>query len=209
MGIAFAAGAYDVDDALTIAMPLPAARTDRIAFAGKAASAAAITTWHSFRELHAEYHDRVADRAHLDASEFHRICDVFTQIAAAYAVVANVGRNASERFLDHALACFDRIPAIGRLLGDGLISPHAFGRAVLETANIVDDDLLAAVDAEAAARRRSLSRVRARKGESASRNVSPVEHLRDFVAVVIDHLHRDAFIRRGPSPMRPARRRRG
>ena len=146
---------YQVDGtAVTVVLPLPVTSSDRIAFAGRAAAAASSTTWHGFRELHAAFHEREATTA--DGAEFGRVCDPFTQVAAAYGVVANLGRNASERFLDHALACFDRIPAIGRLLRDGLMSAYAFGQAALETADVVDTEVLAAIDAEAATRLRRL-----------------------------------------------------
>ena len=151
-------GSYRVDgDDLAVELRLPTdGGGDLIAFAGEVAACEGTLTWYRFRALHAAYEGRLADAAYSEDSEYDRVCNPFTQVAAAYAVVAHVGRRAAEGFLDRALACFDRVPAIGRVMRDGLISPYAFAQAVLETANVVDEELLAAIDADAALRLREI-----------------------------------------------------
>ncbi|MCF8611088.1 13E12 repeat family protein [Gordonia sp. HY285] len=151
-------GSYRVDgDDLAVELRLPTdGGGDLIAFAGEVAACEGTLTWYRYRALHAAYEGRLADPAYSEDSEYDRVCNPFTQVAAAYAVVAHVGRRAAEGFLDRALACFDRIPAIGRVMRDGLMSPYAFAQAVLETANVVDEELLAAIDADAALRLREI-----------------------------------------------------
>ncbi|MGB3706803.1 DUF222 domain-containing protein, partial [Gordonia sp. (in: high G+C Gram-positive bacteria)] len=58
----------------------------------------------------------------------------------------------AERFVERAVACAERIPAVGGLLRDGLIPDAWFARVVEQTSLVDDLGLLALIDAEIAYR---------------------------------------------------------
>lgn len=80
-----------------------------------------------------------------------RVLEPYAQVAARLSMVLSIGRCAAETLIDRAEAARDRIPRCGRLLRDGVISVAAFGRLVVETAAVTDPEMLARIDADAAA----------------------------------------------------------
>ncbi|WP_245569725.1 DUF222 domain-containing protein [Gordonia shandongensis] len=146
-------------------------------FAARADSFHGLVLWHRYRAIYDLASDRIAEaNAAADANTtadaagggdvFTRLYDPLCQIAASYAVAAGVRQCTAERFVDEALACFDRIPAIGRLLRDGVLTPFWFRRAIEQTALIEDPDLLAFIDAEAAHRLTVIGGLTARRVEN-------------------------------------------
>ena len=113
---------------------------------------------------------------------FTRYFDALCQVAASYATVAGVRQWAAERFVEAAQACFERIPAVGRLLRDGLLTPAWFRRAVEQTALVDDVELLAFIDAEIAHRLSTMGGLSARRVEDAVAAIV-AEHDPDAVTV--------------------------
>ncbi|WP_245569787.1 DUF222 domain-containing protein [Gordonia shandongensis] len=146
-------------------------------FAARADSFHGLVLWHRYRAIYDLASDRIAEaNAAADANTdtagngsgdvFTRLYDPLCQVAASYAVVAGVRQCTAERFVDEALACFDRIPAIGRLLRDGVLTPFWFRRAIEQTALIDDPDILAFIDTEAAHRLTTIGGLTARRVEN-------------------------------------------
>ncbi|WP_245569789.1 DUF222 domain-containing protein, partial [Gordonia shandongensis] len=148
-------------------------------FAARADSFHGLVLWHRYRAIYDLASDRIAEaNAAADANTaadtagngnsdvFTRLYDPLCQVAASYAVVAGVRQCTAERFVDEALACFDRIPAIGRLLRDGVLTPFWFRRVIEQTALIDDPDILAFIDTEAAHRLTTIGGLTARRVEN-------------------------------------------
>ncbi|WP_051198861.1 DUF222 domain-containing protein, partial [Gordonia shandongensis] len=182
------------DEELVIRLPRPAGAAGRAAdpedgkaagrddaammlFAARADSFHGLVLWHRYRAIYDLASDRIAEaNAAADANTaaetvgntdvFTRLYDPLCQVAASYAVVAGVRQCTAERFVDEALACFDRIPAIGRLLRDGVLTPFWFRRAIEQTALIDDPDILAFIDTEAAHRLTVIGGLTARRVEN-------------------------------------------
>ncbi|WP_347954606.1 HNH endonuclease signature motif containing protein [Gordonia aichiensis] len=144
---------------LTVELPLPTIEGAAdlgalMSFAGGAGAVDGVILWFRYAAIY-----RVLDirlRTVADVTEFGRVCDPYAQVSASFGVVANVGAFAADSFLDRAVACIERIPATGLLMRDGLLSPAAFARAVLETSLVEDPDVLAVIDAELSYRLRGM-----------------------------------------------------
>ncbi|GEE02652.1 hypothetical protein nbrc107696_30980 [Gordonia spumicola] len=121
--------------------------------------------WHRYQAAYTLWQRKVdAASTALDGREvvgpgrfdcFTRVYDPMCQTAASFAAVAGVRQTTAENFVDRAISCMERIPAIGRLMRDGVLIPLWFHAALAQTEGVVDDDVLAAIDVEAADRLRS------------------------------------------------------
>ncbi|MGB6246995.1 DUF222 domain-containing protein, partial [Gordonia sp. (in: high G+C Gram-positive bacteria)] len=124
-----------------------------LAFAARADSYEGLVLWHRYEAVHRLLQVRLDEAAALpDADVFTRLYDPLAQTAASFAVAAGPRQGTAENFLDRAVACLERIPAIGRLMRSGVITASWFHRAIELTALVDDADLLALIDAEAAHR---------------------------------------------------------
>lgn len=145
------------DDAIVIRIGIPdGAKGDRAAllrFAARSDCYQGAVMWHRYAAVYRLYQAR---RAELEADSavdaYSRLYDPQCQTAAAYAVAAGVRPHTAEMFVDRAIACVERIPAVGRLLRDGRITVAWFTRAVEQTALVDDLELLEFIDAEIAHR---------------------------------------------------------
>lgn len=148
-----------------------AGRTSReaqLAFAARADSYEGLVLWHRFEAVHgllASYAAELEADPSVDA--YTRVYDPLCQTAASYAVAAGVQQFSAERFVEHAVACMERIPAVGRLMRAGHISAAWFRRAVEQTALVEDADLLAFIDAEIAHRLAEMGGLSAKRVEAA------------------------------------------
>ncbi|WP_341267438.1 HNH endonuclease signature motif containing protein [Gordonia malaquae] len=131
----------DVTDA---ALMLFAARSDL--FQG-------MVLWDQYEAIYRVYQRRL-DQVCEEAGAFTNLYDPLCQVAASYATVRGVRQHTGEKFVDEAVSCMERVPAIGVLLRGGLLTPKQFRLALDQTAAVVDTDVLAVIDAEAADRLR-------------------------------------------------------
>ncbi|WP_347956560.1 DUF222 domain-containing protein [Gordonia aichiensis] len=128
-------------------------RAAMLAFAARADSYEGLVLWHRYEAVHRLLQVRLDEAAALpDADVFTRLYDPLAQTAASFAVAAGLRQGTAENFVDRAVACLERIPAIGRLMRSGVITASWFHRAIELTALVDDADLLALIDAEAAHR---------------------------------------------------------
>ncbi|WP_353107672.1 DUF222 domain-containing protein [Gordonia sp. (in: high G+C Gram-positive bacteria)] len=81
---------------------------------------------------------------------FTRVYDPLCQTAASYATVAGVKQFTAELFIDRAISCMERVPAVGSLMRDGVLIPLWFHAALEQTEAVTDEHILAVIDAEAA-----------------------------------------------------------
>ena len=134
-------------------------RADRSALLGFAARAdcyQGLVLWHRYEAVYAlllakqAESDGSAGGVESGADVYTRLYDPLCQVAASYATAAGVRQCTAEHFVEAAVACMERIPAVGRLMRDGLICPAWFRRVVEQTALVDDADLLAFIDAEIA-----------------------------------------------------------
>ncbi|GAA2381720.1 HNH endonuclease signature motif containing protein [Gordonia cholesterolivorans] len=160
----------DVENSPTVASEVSGSRSDRAALLGFAARAdcyQGLVLWHRYEAL---YSLLMAKQSELEsdpsADAYTRLYDPLCQVAASYAVAAGVQHYTAERFVESAVACMERIPALGRMLRDGLINSASFRRAVEQTALVDDADILAFIDAEAAARLREVGGLSAARVET-------------------------------------------
>ncbi|WP_040518631.1 DUF222 domain-containing protein [Gordonia neofelifaecis] len=145
-------------------------RADRAAllnFAARADCFHGLVMWHRYQAAYSLYRARQAElEADPSVDAYTRLFDPQCQVASSYATVAGVGQYAGELFVDRAIACFERIPAIGRLMRDGILNVCWFVRAVEQTALVDDADLLAFIDAEIAHRLAGMGGLTANRVES-------------------------------------------
>ncbi|WP_143965410.1 DUF222 domain-containing protein [Gordonia zhaorongruii] len=148
------------DDAITIRIPRPATttaeRSDRaglLQFAARADSFQGLVLWHRYHAIHTLLHAKSADLDNnAGRDSYTRLYDALTQTAASYAAVTGYSQYAAETFLDLAIACHERIPAIGTLLRHGILTPAWFREAVTQTTLVDDTTILALIDTHAAHR---------------------------------------------------------
>ncbi len=159
------------NDEIVIRIPCPApdGSTDNLAgligFAARADGYQGLVLWLQYQAMHTVLQaklDAIPSGRERDActSIFDPVC----QTAASYAVVAGVRQFTAERFVDRSISCMARVPAIGLLLRDGVLSPYQFHGALVQVALVDDGPVLEEIDVEAARRLRaggalSLSRV--------------------------------------------------
>ncbi|ALG85492.1 DUF222 domain-containing protein [Gordonia phthalatica] len=175
------------DDAIQVRIPRPdtagpqSARAATLAFAARADSFQGLVLWHRYEAIYALL---VARMAQADANgantEYTRVYDPLCQVAASYAVAAGVRQRSAEHFVEAAQACFEKIPTVGRLLRDGLITPAWFTRVVEQTSLVIDPDLMAFLDAEIAHRLSTLGGLTSKRVEDAVK-VIVAEHDPDAV----------------------------
>lgn len=174
------------DDAIEMRIPRPAAegaRAATLAFAARADSFQGLVLWHRYEAIFSLLTDRVAQADAAGAStEYTRVYDPLCQIAASYAAAAGVRQYTAERFVESAHACFERVPVVGRLLRDGLITPAWFHRVVEQIALVDDPDLLAFIDVEIAHRLSTLGGLTAKRVEDAVKGIV-AEHDPDAVTL--------------------------
>lgn len=153
-------------------------RAARLGFAARVDSFAGVVMWHRYREIYALLREKCAEAeagAGSTSEVYGRIYDPLCTIAASYAAAAGVRQFTAERFVERAVACAERIPAVGALLRDGLIPDAWFARVVEQTSLINDLGLLALIDAEIAYRLMGMGGLSAKRVESV------------VVAVVAEH----------------------
>ncbi|MGB6245600.1 DUF222 domain-containing protein [Gordonia sp. (in: high G+C Gram-positive bacteria)] len=158
------------EDSVVIRIGRPEA-SDRAALVGFAARAdcyQGLVMWHRYEAVYTVLQDRTAElAADPDADAYTRLYDPQCQVAASFAAASGVRQCTAEFFLERAIACMDRIPAVGRLMRDGLITPAWFARAVEQVSLVVDADLLAVIDAEIAHRLAGMGSLSAARVEAA------------------------------------------
>ncbi|KJR01771.1 hypothetical protein Y710_05910 [Gordonia sp. QH-12] len=145
-------------------------RADRAAlltFAARADCYQGLVMWHRYQAVYSLYRAKQAElEADASVDAYTRLFDPQCQMAASYATAAGVRQYAGELFVDRAIACFERIPSIGRLMRYGVLTPGWFVRAVEQTALVDDGDLLAFIDAEIAHRLAGMGGLSANRVES-------------------------------------------
>lgn len=162
------------EEAIVIRIVRPAeagrARSDRaarLAFAARGDAYAGLIMWHRFEAVYAVLADRVAAVDPAEQDVYTRVYDPLCQVAASYAVAAGVRQHSAELFVEDSVACFERIPAVGRLMRDGVIAPSWFRRAVEQTSLVEDADLLEFIDDEIAHRLTVIGGLTAKRVEHA------------------------------------------
>ncbi|MGB6126635.1 MAG: DUF222 domain-containing protein, partial [Gordonia sp. (in: high G+C Gram-positive bacteria)] len=174
-------------------------RADRLAFAARVDSFAEVVMWHRYAEIYSLLQEQCAVAEADPASDvFGRVYDPLCKVAASYAVAAGVRQCTAERFVERAVACAERIPAVGGLLRDGLIPDAWFARAVEQTSLVDDLALLALIDAEIAYRLQHLGGLSAARVEAvvaavvAEHDPDAVtltrEQIRDYKKVMVNPL---------------------
>ena len=96
----------------------------------------------------------LADRrcaSELGVAREHWACDAFDSAAAEVAAALNIGHRAALSELHRGLALRYRLPKVAALLADGLITARVATAATWRTALVDDPDVLARIDADAAA----------------------------------------------------------
>ncbi|MGB3604266.1 MAG: DUF222 domain-containing protein [Gordonia sp. (in: high G+C Gram-positive bacteria)] len=142
-------------------------RAQRLAFAARVDSFAGVVMWHRYSEICSLLQERFAEaQADTTSDVFARVYDPLCQVAASYATAAGVRQYTAEQFVERAVACVERIPAVGGLLRDGLIPDAWFARVVEQTALVDDLALLALIDAEVAHRLMGLGGLSAKRVEA-------------------------------------------
>ena len=182
------------DEAIEVRIPRPIAagphstRAAKLVFAARADSFQGLVLWHRYEAVYSLLIQRMAQADAAGATtEYTRVYDPVCQVAASYAVAAGVRQQTAENFVLAALACFERIPAVGRLLRDGLITAAWFARVVEQTSLVEDTDLLAFIDAEIAHRLSTLGGLTAKRVENAVRAIV-AEHDPDAVMLTRDEV---------------------
>ncbi|MCF8610756.1 13E12 repeat family protein [Gordonia sp. HY285] len=125
-------------------------------FAARADSFQGFILWQRYAAAYQVWQAKVdvADAAGADG--FSRVYDPLCQTAASYAVLTGSKQFTAERFVDRAIACMERVPELGKLMRDGVLTPLWFHAALAQTEAVLDDDLLAVIDNEAAGRLRGM-----------------------------------------------------
>ncbi|MBM7367769.1 DUF222 domain-containing protein [Gordonia hydrophobica] len=137
-------------------------------FAALGESFDGLVRWHRYEAVYSLLVKRMAQADAAGSMDVYtRVYDPLCQVAASYATVAGVRQCTAERFVEAAQACFERIPAVGRLLRDGAITTAWFQRVVEQTALVDDPELLAFIDAEIAHRLTTMGGLSARRVEDA------------------------------------------
>ena len=143
------------DGAIVIRITLPEHAEDSdatdaalILFAARSDAFQSTILWHQYDAIHRVYQRRVDQTS--DAGAYTRLYDPLCQLAASYATVRGVRQSTGERFVDEAVSCMERTPAVGRLLRDGALTPAQFRIALDQTSAVLDTDVLAVIDADAA-----------------------------------------------------------
>ncbi|MBM7367543.1 DUF222 domain-containing protein [Gordonia hydrophobica] len=178
------------DEAIVLCVPRPETvgkpQSDDAAalvFAAHAESVGGLLRWYRYQAVYGLLRTRMAQADATGATDVYtRVYDPLCQVAASYATVAGVRQCTAERFVEAAQACFERIPAVGRLLRDGVITAAWFQRVVEQTALVDDAELLAFIDAEIAHRLTTMGGLSARRVEDAVAAIV-AEHDRDAVTV--------------------------
>ena len=185
-GVVLGSGVEVTSEAIVIRIVRPGAgaqgrslREARLAFAARADGFEGLVLWHRYEAVHgllASYAAELAADPSVDA--YTRVYDPLCQTAASYAVAAGVQQFTAERFVEYAVACMERVPAVGRLLRAGRISAAWFRRVVEQTALVEDPDVLAFIDAEIAHRLTGMGGLSAKRVEAAVAAIV-AEHDRD------------------------------
>lgn len=159
------------DDEIVIRLPRPAgevgSRDERAALASFAARGdgfAGLVRWHQFEAVNRLRRMTVAaaEAARADgeaADVYTRVYDPICQTATLYAQAAGVRQHTAERFVENAECCIEQIPMLGRLMRDGVLTPYFFDGVLGQVALVLDDEILAAIDAEAALRLREAGKL--------------------------------------------------
>ena len=174
------------DESIVVRIPRPvgggqSARAAKLVFAARADSFRGMVLWHQYEAVFSLVSERVATAVSAGANTaFTRLYDPMCQVAASYAVAAGVGQFSAERFVEAAQACFERVPAVGRLLRDGVITPAWFQRVVEQVSLVDDPAVLAFIDGEIAHRLAGMGALSAKRVEGAVAAIV-AEHDRDAV----------------------------
>ncbi|WOC14341.1 DUF222 domain-containing protein [Gordonia sp. MP11Mi] len=125
-------------------------------FAARADSFQGFILWQRYAAAYQVWQTKVDVADAAGADSFSRVYDPMCQTAASYAVLTGSKQFTAERFVDRAIACMERVPELGRLMRDGVLTPFWFHAALAQTEAVLDDDLLAVIDNEAARRFRGM-----------------------------------------------------
>ncbi|MGB6243610.1 DUF222 domain-containing protein [Gordonia sp. (in: high G+C Gram-positive bacteria)] len=79
-----------------------------------------------------------------------RLVDPLTSLACEVATALAIHQSTAERQIDLAITAHERLPRVARLLRDGVLSVRGFAEIALQTGAVVDDDVMAAIDADLA-----------------------------------------------------------
>ncbi|MBB4135066.1 DUF222 domain-containing protein [Gordonia humi] len=148
-----------------IAMPETAQGADvdqaaLLQFAARSDSFQGFILWQRYVAVYRVWEGKVA--AAVDAASevgvdsFSRVYDPLCQTAASYAVLTGSRQFTAERFVDRAISMVERVPELGTLMRDGVVTPGWFHAALAQTEGVLDEDVLAVIDHEAAARLREM-----------------------------------------------------
>ncbi|WP_290720998.1 DUF222 domain-containing protein, partial [Gordonia sp. UBA7599] len=122
--------AASVGPAASLALGDPAWTVDVL---GHARRANALLAWIEYREI-GVMHTVLSETGKPEASARGvRMLDIETQAAARIAMSQGLTQRQGEKWLSEAIAMRDRLPATGRCLRDGIISPRQFRLAVART----------------------------------------------------------------------------
>ncbi|GED97604.1 HNH endonuclease signature motif containing protein [Gordonia crocea] len=144
--------AQAVGPAASLTVGDPQWTVDVLAHTGKAN---AMLAWIEYREIGAMHSRLVAIGKPEASARGVRMLDIETQAAARIAMSRGITQNQGDRWLAEAIAMRDRIPAIGRCLREGIISPRQFRLAVSRTELIDGQDWSETIDRHVAAALRS------------------------------------------------------
>ncbi|MCF8569706.1 13E12 repeat family protein [Gordonia sp. HY002] len=146
---------------IRIAMPqsedgVEADQAALLQFAARADSFQGFMLWQRYVAAYRVWQKKVNVADAVGADSFSRVYDPMCQTAASYAVLTGSKQYTAERFVDRAIACVERVPELGKLMRDGVITPVWFHAALAQTEAVLDDDVLAVIDHESANRLRGV-----------------------------------------------------
>ncbi len=137
-----------VDAAMAVAVGEAAWTVGVLADCGKAAS---MIAWCEYREVGVMHAHLTATGKPVGSARGVKMLDIETQAAARIAMAQGLTQRCAEQWLAEAVVMRDRLPAVGRCLRDGLVSPRRFRLIAARTDLIDDTDWAPALDAELAA----------------------------------------------------------